>query len=501
VAGHLGTAIADAKAYEEERKRAEALAQLDRAKTKFFSNVSHEFRTPLTLMLSPLEDALEAPSHTLSGAALDMTYRNALRLLKLVNTLLDFSRIEAGRVQASFEPVDLARLTSELASVFRSTIERAGLTLNVACGPVAEPVYVDRELWEKIVMNLLSNAFKFTFQGEIGVRLRRVADRVVLEVSDTGTGISQEELPRVFERFHRIEGARARTHEGSGIGLALVQELVRLHGGEIYVESELGRGTTFTIALRLGAGHLPADRLGAPRPSTSTSIRTAAFVDEAMQWLSADEVAPQPTSQEEVDRDRDVRILLADDNADMREYVARLLRERWTVEAVGDGLAALTAARARRPALVLTDVMMPGLDGFELLRELRNDPATRTSAARSRQNVRRSPTCSGKPRCPSPSCAARTSYLNSPILPISKWCMDARSSANRCARHYLSFEIKGSRINCAASCTPEFQTLAARRRSSWFVMAGSSIRIGRSSMRPCRATTATTTASSPSATR
>jgi len=375
VAGHLGTAIADAKAYEEERKRAEALAQLDRAKTKFFSNVSHEFRTPLTLMLSPLEDALDAPSRTLAGAPLEMTYRNALRLLKLVNTLLDFSRIEAGRVQASFEPVDLARLTSDLASVFRSAIERAGLTLTVACEPVAEPVYVDRELWEKIVMNLLSNAFKFTFQGGIGVRLRSMADRVVLEVSDTGTGISQEELPRVFERFHRIEGARARTHEGSGIGLALVQELVRLHGGEIHVESALGKGTTFTIALRFGADHLPADRLGAPRSGTSTSIRSAAFVDEAMQWLSADEVWSQPTTQKEMDRD--VRILLADDNADMREYVASLLRERWTVEAVGDGMAALAAARERRPALVLTDVMMPGLDGFELLRELRNDPATR----------------------------------------------------------------------------------------------------------------------------
>ena len=241
VAGHIGTAISDAKAYEAERKRAEALAEIDRAKTAFFSNVSHEFRTPLTLMLGPIEDMLARAngSFTASREELDLVYRNGLRMLKLVNTLLDFSRIEAGRREASYEPTDLAALSAELASVFRSAIERAGLRLSVDCPPLAEPVYVDRSMWEKIVLNLMSNAFKFTFAGEIALSLRQVAQSVELSVSDTGTGIPAHEVPRLFERFHRVEGARGRTHEGSGIGLALVQELAKLHGGSVRAESSL----------------------------------------------------------------------------------------------------------------------------------------------------------------------------------------------------------------------------------------------------------------------
>ena len=192
VAGQIGTAVANARAYEEEKKRAEALAELDRAKTAFFSNVSHEFRTPLTLMLGPVEDALADPAEPLpprQRERLETAHRSSLRLLKLVNTLLDFSRIEAGRVQAVYEPTDLAALTAELASNFRSACEKAGLRLVVDCPPLPQPVYVDRDMWEKVVLNLLSNAFKFTFEGEIAVRLRAVGDAVELAVHDTGTGI------------------------------------------------------------------------------------------------------------------------------------------------------------------------------------------------------------------------------------------------------------------------------------------------------------------------
>src|SRR6185437_11072594 len=227
-AAQIATSIANARAYEEERRRAEALAEIDRAKTAFFSNVSHEFRTPLSLMLGPLEEALAAPAETLPERRDDLAlvHRNGLRLLRLVNTLLDFSRIEAGRVQASYTPVDLASLTTELASVFRSATARAGLALEIDCPPLAEPVWVDQDMWEKIVLNLLSNAFKFTLEGGITVRLRQDGRRVRLAVEDTGTGIPAQELPRLFDRFHRVEGARGRTHEGTGIGLALVQELV-----------------------------------------------------------------------------------------------------------------------------------------------------------------------------------------------------------------------------------------------------------------------------------
>ncbi|MFZ0641445.1 MAG: response regulator [Candidatus Acidiferrales bacterium] len=381
----ISTMVANARAYEEERKRAEALAEIDRAKTAFFSNVSHEFRTPLTLMMGPLEDAI-AESEGLSGPnreRLELAHRNSLRLLKLVNTLLDFSRIEAGRIQASYELTDLSHLTAELASVFRSAIERAGMRLVIDCPGLPKNVYVDREMWEKIVLNLLSNAFKFTFEGEIAVSLRAVDSAVELGVRDSGTGIPAEEIPRLFERFHRVKGARGRSYEGSGIGLALVQELVKLHGGSISVESKVNQGTVFTVTIPLGKNHLPADRIGGPRTLASTGLHGDAYLQEALRWLTerqavAEEVpvgstllaadVPPPSFQECQERSR---ILLADDNADMREYVQRLLCERYEVAAVADGEAALQRAREQRPDLILSDIMMPKLDGFALLRAVR----------------------------------------------------------------------------------------------------------------------------------
>ncbi|WP_437279752.1 ATP-binding protein [Sorangium sp. So ce375] len=379
------TAIANARAYEEERRRAEELAAIDSAKTLFFSNVSHEFRTPLTLMLGPMEDALASPERALSGEHLSLAHRNALRLLKLVNALLDFSRLEMGRAQASYEPTDLAGLTADLASAFRSAIERAGLGFKVDCPKLPEPVFVDRDMWEKVVLNLLSNALKFTFEGEILLSLCSRGDHVELAVRDTGTGVPEREVPHLFERFHRVHGARARTHEGSGIGLALVHELVRLHGGSIQAESRLGEGTAFTIAIPRGSVHLSAERIRAEKTLSSTATGAAPYVEEALRWqLAAEAPADAITSGERVEPapvavplDPSTRILLADDNADMRMYVRRILDERWTVEAVGDGASALEIARRSPPDLVVADVMMPGLDGFGLLRALRADPATR----------------------------------------------------------------------------------------------------------------------------
>lgn len=378
IAGHIGTAIANARAYEEERKRAEALAEIDRAKTAFFSNVSHEFRTPLTLMLGPLEDALgeEALLPDVRDR-LDVAHRNSMRLLKLVNTLLDFSRIEAGRIEAVYEPVDLCTLTEELASVFRSAVESAGLNLIIDCSPLETSVYIDREMWEKIVFNLLSNAFKFTFEGEITLTLREAAERVVLEVSDTGTGIPANELSHLFERFHRVKGARGRSYEGSGIGLALVQELVKLHGGTVSVASQLERGSKFTVTIPTGAAHLPTDRLSrAVRTLASTSLRGDAYVDEVAKWLPVNGQVSETASIDLTEQRS--RILLVDDNADMRDYVRRLLSGKYEVEAVADGEAALEAARAKEFDLVLSDVMMPKLDGFGLLQALRSDEHTRT---------------------------------------------------------------------------------------------------------------------------
>jgi len=392
VAGQIATAIADARAYQAERQRAEALAELDRAKTTFFSNVSHEFRTPLSLLLGPVEDALadaDEPLAPIHRERLEVAHRNGLRLLKLVNTLLDFARIEAGRVQAVFEPTDLSSLTTELGSVFRSAIERAGLRFVVDCPTLNDPMYVDADMWEKIVLNLLSNAFKFTLAGEIALRLRDLGERVELVVRDTGVGIPPEELPRVFERFHRVKTSHARTFEGTGIGLALVQELVKLHGGDIRVESTPGVGTTFVVALRKGAAHLDPSRIGGLRSQASSALGAAPYLHEALRWLpeqAAPGLEPWMPAFEVLPRQRRVandgeavqpaRILVADDNADMRNYVRRLLATNYEVVAVSDGIAALEIARTQGLDLVLADVMMPGLDGFGLLRALRADPTS-----------------------------------------------------------------------------------------------------------------------------
>jgi PAS domain S-box-containing protein len=378
VAGHIGSAVARARALAEAKARADTLAEIDRAKTAFFSNVSHEFRTPLTLMLGPADDALA--SDTLAPEDRErwsLVQRNALRLSKLVNTLLDFSRIEAGRVEASYEPVDLAVLTGELASMFRSAVERAGLALRLSLPSLGEPVYVDRDMWEKIVLNLLSNALKFTFEGEIAVALSIVDRQVELVVRDTGIGMAAEDVAQLFDRFHRVKGARARTHEGTGIGLALVAELAKLHGGTVRAESVEGRGTAFYVRVPQGRAHLAEDRIGAARVLPSTGPRADAFVEEALRWIEpAVTLSPQPEPAGEDATGRE-RIVLADDNADMRAYLGRLLRERWDVEAVADGAAALEAIRRAPPDLVLSDVMMPVVDGFELLRTVRNDPALR----------------------------------------------------------------------------------------------------------------------------
>jgi len=387
VADQLGTALANGRAYEQQRQRAEALAALDRAKTTFFSNISHELRTPLTLLVGPLEDGLAdtaTPLPPVHRERQEVAHRNAQRLQRLVNTLLDFSRIEAGRIDANYEPTDLPRLTTDLASMFRSAIEKAGLQLVVECDPLPEPVYVDREMWEKILLNLLSNALKFTFEGRITVALRRRSDRIELSVADTGVGIPAADLPRMFERFHRVKHSRARTHEGTGIGLAFVQELARLHGGGVTVSSEEGRGTTFTVTIQSGTSHLPLDRIAAARP-LSTSESAIPYVEEALRWLpgtAASSERPRGTTAIADVRghvsDTAARVLVADDNADMRDYLGRIIGLHYQVEVVGDGSAALERIRSHPPDLVLADVMMPSLDGFGLLAAIRADERIRS---------------------------------------------------------------------------------------------------------------------------
>ncbi|RZI85571.1 MAG: response regulator [Rubrivivax sp.] len=378
----VSTALTNAQAHADTKRRAEVLQQLDKAKTDFFSNVSHEFRTPLTLMLGPLEDMLNQADEGLTAPSrerLRLVYRNGLRLLKLVNTLLDFSRNEAGRIQAVFEATDLKQLTEELCGMFRSTIEQGGLRFTVDCQPLYAPVPVDRDIWEKIVLNLLSNAFKFTLEGEITVQLLEEGGRVVLRVIDTGAGIPETDLQKVFERFHRVQGSTGRSFEGSGIGLALVRDLVRLHEGEITVSSTVGLGSVFEVRMPMR----PTARLSeqpalpeAARAEGDSSGRARAYLEEISGWLPAQLAISADTPQG--DAAPRPRVLLADDNADMRAYVRSLLADSYTLDEVANGQEALARIQVQLPDLVLTDVMMPVLDGFGLLSALRADPVTRS---------------------------------------------------------------------------------------------------------------------------
>ena len=341
LADQISSALAGARAYQEERERAERLLELDRAKTEFFTNVSHEFRTPLTLLLGPAEDALVDTGNPLDDVQrqrFELVRRNGERLLRLVNTLLDFSRLEDGHQPGRFEPVDLAQYTAELAGTFSVAIERAGLTLTVDCAPLPSPVLIDREMWAKIVLNLLSNALKFTFSGGITVRLRASRRSAGRRGRAGGRGhrrrASRRAQAKLFTRFSRVAGAASRSHEGSGIGLALVSDLAAAHGGRVAVRSVPAQGSTFTVAVPLGRDHLPADQVldaagddtdGAevdpPGARAASSRRPCAGAPTPRQPARVRPTAPTTAGR---------RVLVADDNADMRDYIVGCSRGRTT---------------------------------------------------------------------------------------------------------------------------------------------------------------------------
>lgn len=396
VARRLAAGVDSVRSYAAQRERARQLAELDHAKSAFFQSISHEFRTPLTVMLAPMQDALDE-RRELDLEEIGLVHRNARRLLKLVNTLLDFSRLEAGRLRAEFRPVDVAVLTAELAATFKEPCRQAGITLAIDAQPPGGRAYLDPDLWERVVLNLVSNAFKATLEGRIDVRLRGGRNTFVLSVRDTGPGITARERRRIFERFHRVRSANARTIEGAGIGLALVKEIVELHGGRITVKSGIGRGSKFSVMIPLGREHLPADHVR-EEPAQPPPDAGSLFADEALSWLDAlpagaagsGEAAGGSGSGDAAGgsgggeaeggaagaRMQRATVLVVDDNPDLRRYLTRLLARFWNVQALSDGADALKLIRERPPDLLISDVMLAGISGIELLRELRSSPQT-----------------------------------------------------------------------------------------------------------------------------
>ncbi|HEY0769063.1 MAG TPA: ATP-binding protein, partial [Sphingobacteriaceae bacterium] len=287
-----------------------------------------------------------------------------------VNLLLDFSKIEAGRMEAKFTAVDIGEMTAELASNFRSAIEKAGMQLVVKSDSAGTLGIVDIEMWEKIILNLLSNAFKYSEQGTIEVLVESKENVVSVSVKDSGIGIPESELENIFQRFHRVQSARGRSQEGTGIGLAMVKELVKLHNGSIVVESKPGRGSKFTVTIPKAVNG---------DSSTWQSLRwnssAQLYVEEATQWIAGNDSKTASTA--EKNTSALPTILLADDNADMRSYVQRLLDPQYHVIIARDGEEAYSLALQYTPELILSDIMMPKLDGFGLLKRLKTTLSTR----------------------------------------------------------------------------------------------------------------------------
>ncbi|RZJ72150.1 ATP-binding protein [Flavobacterium sp.] len=372
VGDQIAGALTNAYALKRERKRAEALAEIDKAKTIFFSNISHEFRTPLTLMLGPLEEMLNNPNSKQSQDDLkniEITHRNAMRLLRLVNSLLDFSRIESGRVQAKFRAVCLGQFTKDLASSFQSLFEKAELEFEVFTN-VRSAAYVDSEMWEKIVLNLLSNAYKYTLSGKVSIAVTERSNIVEMKISDTGIGISQEEMSRLFERFHRVRNSGGRSFEGTGIGLSLVKELVKLNHGAISAQSELGKGTTFTVTIPTGKAHLDESDI-IDSDIAATEISPNRYDDDVIRSIATESESEQNPG----DSNQFLKILVVDDNADMRDYVSKLLSSQYIVANATNGIDGLQKVREFNPHLIISDIMMPEMDGIDMMRQLKSDKA------------------------------------------------------------------------------------------------------------------------------
>ncbi|MEG4172350.1 MULTISPECIES: response regulator [unclassified Microcoleus] len=374
VATQAALAVQQSRLYQTTRQQAERLLEADRLKTEFFQNISHEFRTPLTLTIGPLESACRRKEDLPYEQAV-IALRNSRRLLRLVNQLLDLQRLDAGRMQPSFRPCDLVGFCYSTAESFRAYCEKKGLHL-ITQLQECPLLYLDLERFDKVIYNLLSNAVKFTPEGgTITLKVESAGAHCLLQVKDTGIGIRTEQIPYLFERFHQAEGSASRSYEGSGLGLALVKELVELHGGQISVESVYGEGTTFTVWLHFGSTHLPPEQV-LEIPAEFHSSKAAVELADVEADLSENEAENHNFEALEPVRSETAvgTVLVVDDNPDLRFYVSAILRDSgFAVLLARNGEEGFAVAKKRRPNLIITDLMMPLISGLDLIRMIRED--------------------------------------------------------------------------------------------------------------------------------
>ncbi|RIB09615.1 hypothetical protein C2G38_2108167 [Gigaspora rosea] len=394
----------------EEKKHLELLADLNRQKIKFFQNIGHELLNPLTLTLSPLEEAISSCTReSIIHSHLQTVQRNTRRLLKLVSTLLQYSNIEGGRYEPQFRETDIAKFTQELAANFNTIAKKLDLDYIIDIPNPEEfkkalgsNVYIDHEMFEAIFYNLCSNAFKNTWSGQIRVRLYiEHSNEIILEVSDTGVGISEINLSNLFQRFYRVNSQQSRSHEGTGIGLALVKELITIHGGDITVTSKVGQGTTFKCRFLSGYKHLPKNHVYHDKKENESYqeqqlyTKKQLYLEENLQWLQYN--SPIINKEDQLDtklnsksiNDNNIampsettkhKILLVEDNADMRSYLNELLKKEFDVCCAYDGRDAMNilSKLSKLPDLILSDVMMPNINGYELVKMIRSNIKTRS---------------------------------------------------------------------------------------------------------------------------
>ena len=388
VAAQAAIAVQQSRLYQTMRQQAEQLLELDKQKTEFFQNVSHEFRTPLTLTIGPLESAV-AQEEGLSYDQSVIALRNSRRLLRLVNQLLDLQRLDAGLMQPKFRPCNLLEFVSQVVGSFDAYCEKKQISL-LPHLEECPAVYLDLEKFDKVLYNLLSNAIKFTEAGgKIEVILRQEGDHCLMQVKDTGIGIRPDQIPHLFDRFRQADGSASRSHEGSGLGLSLVKELVEMHGGQVTVESIYGEGTSFSVWLQTGTTHLPTAQIieiPVEIEQSRAQVELADVDTDPHQQtenplpsnLAIAPTSPLPTAPGEPGLAKTATILVVEDNTDMRNYVSGVLqRMGHQILTARNGAEGFQIVQSHRPNLIITDLMMPMVSGLEMIGMIRQDEALR----------------------------------------------------------------------------------------------------------------------------